>query len=245
VKLNRKSEDGTHNLLRPWHLHRSCRGGHIPNTGIVKAIKILQCSRCLCEGNEKNNQLTRVYGIFLSKQKDLPEYLELLEEAKKRDHKKLGKNWKLFTFSPEVGQGFPFMLPKGGSFKGNRLENFWKKAQKKAGYEMLLPPHIGQRLYVTSGHLWKSMEPTLFNDQDHQKKDWRVLGKTHELVRITVNIYNSKPFSLQGDYQTICWIWHCFTVMKQKWEFTWTTRVVASHRMDAHFCTPDQIGGRR
>ena len=106
-------------------------------------------------GDENNTQLTRVYGISFPKQKDLKEYLELLEEAKKRDHRKLGKELELFTFSQKVGQGLPLWLPKGAALR-ERLENFLKKAQKKAGYEMVVSPHIGQKeLYVTSGHYAK------------------------------------------------------------------------------------------
>jgi len=132
-----------------------CRGGHIPNTGIIKAIKVMNVAGAYWRGDEKNNQLTRVYGISFPKQKMLTEYLELLEEAKKRDHRKLGKELELFTFSQKVGQGLPLWLPKGAALRG-RLEDFLKAAQKKAGYEMVMTPHIGQKeLYVTSGHYAK------------------------------------------------------------------------------------------
>jgi len=132
-----------------------CRGGHIPNTGIIKAVKVMSVAGAYWRGDEKNPQLTRVYGISFPKQKELKEYLELLEEAKKRDHRRLGKELQLFTFSQKVGQGLPLWLPKGAALR-ERLENFLKKAQKKAGYEMVVSPHIGQKeLYVTSGHYAK------------------------------------------------------------------------------------------
>ncbi|MDD3458543.1 MAG: TGS domain-containing protein, partial [Weeksellaceae bacterium] len=126
-----------------------CRGGHIPDTGIVKAVKILNAAGAYWRGDEKNKQLTRVYGISFPKQKDLTEYLNLLEEAKKRDHRKLGKELQLFTFSEKVGQGLPLWLPKGTALR-KKLENFLMNAQQKAGYEMVITPHIGHKdLYVT------------------------------------------------------------------------------------------------
>ncbi|WP_299155668.1 threonine--tRNA ligase [uncultured Christiangramia sp.] len=132
-----------------------CRGGHIPNTGIIKAVKLMSVAGAYWRGDETNPQLTRVYGISFPKQKELKEYLALLEEAKKRDHRKLGKELELFTFSQKVGQGLPLWLPKGAALR-ERLENFLKKAQKKAGYEMVVSPHIGHKeLYVTSGHYAK------------------------------------------------------------------------------------------
>jgi threonyl-tRNA synthetase len=132
-----------------------CRGGHVPNTGIIKAVKIMSIAGAYWRGDEKNPQLTRLYGTSFPKQKDLKEYLELLEEAKKRDHRKLGKELQLFTFSQRVGQGLPLWLPKGAALR-ERLENFLKAAQKKAGYEMVVTPHIGSKeLYVTSGHYEK------------------------------------------------------------------------------------------
>src|SRR5690554_2570607 len=132
-----------------------CRGGHIPNTGIIKAVKILNIAGAYWRGDEKNKQLTRVYGISFPKQKDLTEYLQLLEEAKRRDHRKLGKELELFHFSQRVGQGLPLWLPKGAALR-DRLEQFLRKAQKKAGYEQVVTPHIGHKeLYVTSGHYEK------------------------------------------------------------------------------------------
>jgi len=155
VELVEGLEDGDITFCDHSDFTDLCRGGHIPNTGIVKAIKILSVAGAYHKGDENNKQLTRVYGISFPKQKELTAYLELLEEAKKRDHRKLGKELDLFTFSQKVGQGLPLWLPKGAALR-ERLENFLKAAQKKAGYEMVVTPHIGQKeLYVTSGHYEK------------------------------------------------------------------------------------------
>src|SRR5690554_1143094 len=132
-----------------------CRGGHLPHTGFIKAVKLTSVAGAYWRGDENNKQLTRIYGITFPKQKDLKEYLVLLEEAKKREHRKLGRELELFTFSQKVGQGLPLWLPKGAALRG-RLEDFLKKAQQKAGYEMVVTPHIGHKdLYVTSGHYAK------------------------------------------------------------------------------------------
>ncbi len=129
-----------------------CRGPHIPNTAPIKAVKILSLAGAYWRGDEKRNQLVRVYGITFPKKKMLDEYLTLLEEAKKRDHRKLGKEMELFTFSQTVGQGLPLWLPKGAALR-DRLEQFLRKIQKKYGYLQVITPHIGNKaLYVTSGH---------------------------------------------------------------------------------------------
>lgn len=132
-----------------------CRGGHIPSTGFIKAVKILNSSGAYWKGNNKNKQLTRVYGISFPKIKDLTEYLVLLEEAKKRDHRKIGKKLGFFTFSDKVGAGLPLWLPKGAALR-KKLEDFLFEIQKKSGYEMVITPHIGNKeLYLTSGHYEK------------------------------------------------------------------------------------------
>ncbi len=155
VELIEDLEDGTITFCNHDTFTDLCRGGHIPNTGIVKAVKLMNVAGAYWRGDENNKQLTRVYGISFPKQKDLKEYLELLEEAKKRDHRKLGKELELFTFSQKVGQGLPLWLPKGTALR-ERLENFLKAAQKKAGYQMVASPHIGlKELYITSGHYEK------------------------------------------------------------------------------------------
>src|SRR5690606_25583951 len=155
VELIENLEDGTITFCDHDTFTDLCRGGHIPNTGIVKAVKLLSVAGAYWRGDENKPQLTRIYGISFPKQKDLKEYLELLEEAKKRDHRKLGKELELFTFSSKVGQGLPLWLPKGAALR-SRLEEFLRKAQQKAGYEQVVTPHIGQKeLYVTSGHYAK------------------------------------------------------------------------------------------
>jgi threonyl-tRNA synthetase len=155
VELIENLEDGTITFCDHDSFTDLCRGGHIPNTGIIKAVKIMSVAGAYWRGDENKPQLTRVYGTSFPKQKDLKLYLELLEEAKKRDHRKLGKELELFTFSKKVGQGLPLWLPKGAALR-ERLENFLKAAQKKAGYEMVISPHIAQKeLYVTTGHYAK------------------------------------------------------------------------------------------
>ena len=132
-----------------------CRGPHIPNTGFIKAVKLLNVAGAYWRGDEKNKMLTRIYGITFPKQKELEEYLHMLEEAKKRDHRKLGKELELFAFSEKVGMGLPLWLPKGTVLR-ERLEQFMRKAQIKAGYDPVVTPHIGSKaLYVTSGHYEK------------------------------------------------------------------------------------------
>src|SRR5699024_212195 len=132
-----------------------CRGGHIPNTKFIKAVKLMNIAGAYWRGNENNPQLSRIYGVSFPKQKELKNYLKLLEEAKERDHRKLGRELELFTFSQKVGQGLPLWLPKGTALR-ERLQNFLKDAQRKAGYDMVISPHIGHKeLYETSGHYEK------------------------------------------------------------------------------------------
>jgi threonyl-tRNA synthetase len=170
-----------------------CRGGHIPNTGIIKAVKIMSVAGAYWRGDEKNNQLTRIYGVSFPKQKMLTEYLDLLEEAKKRDHRKLGKELELFTFSQKVGQGLPLWLPKGAALR-ERLENFLKTAQKKAGYETVMTPHIGQKeLYVTSGH-YEKYGADSFQPIHTPKEDEEFLLKPMNCPH-HCEIFNAKPYS--------------------------------------------------
>jgi len=216
-----------------------CRGGHIPNTGIVKALKILSVAGAYWRGDEKKKQLTRVYGISFPKQKDLKEYLELLEEAKKRDHRKLGKELELFTFSQKVGQGLPLWLPKGAALR-SRLEDFLKKAQKQAGYEMVVTPHIGQKeLYVTSGHYAKYGEDS-FQPIRTPKEDEEFLLKPMNCPH-HCEIYNTKPFSyreLPKRYAEFGTVYR----YEQSGELHGLTRVRGFTQDDAHiFCTPDQL----
>ena len=170
-----------------------CRGGHIPNTGLVKAVKILSVAGAYYKGDENNKQLTRVYGISFPKQKELTEYLTLLEEAKKRDHRKLGKALELFTFSQKVGQGLPLWMPKGAALR-ERLENFLKAAQKKAGYEMVVSPHIGNKeLYITSGHYAKygaDSFQSIKTPNEGEEFMLKPMNCPHHC-----EMYNSKPWS--------------------------------------------------
>ncbi|MFD0962529.1 threonine--tRNA ligase [Pseudofulvibacter geojedonensis] len=239
VELIENLEDGTITFCDHDTFTDLCRGGHIPNTGIVKAVKILNVAGAYWRGDENNTQLTRLYGISFPKQKELKEYLELLEEAKKRDHRKLGKELELFTFSQRVGQGLPLWLPKGAALR-ERLENFLKKAQKKAGYEMVVSPHIGQKeLYVTSGHYAKYGEDS-FQPIKTPKEDEEFLLKPMNCPH-HCEIYNSKPFSykeLPKRYAEFGTVYR----YEQSGELHGLTRVRGFTQDDAHiFCTPDQL----
>ncbi len=155
IELIEKLEDGNITFCYHDSFTDLCKGGHIPNTGLIKAIKLLSVAGAYWKGNQDNKQLTRVYGISFPKQKELINYLNLIEEAKKRDHRKIGKQLELFTFSNKVGLGLPLWLPKGAELK-ERLENFLKKAQKTAGYQQVISPHIGNKeLFEISGHYQK------------------------------------------------------------------------------------------
>lgn len=216
-----------------------CRGGHIPNTGIIKAIKIMNTAGAYWRGDEKNNQLTRVYGISFPKQKMLTEHLELLEEAKKRDHRKLGRELELFTFSAKVGAGLPLWLPKGAALRG-RLEDFLKDAQKKAGYEMVMTPHIGQKeLYVTSGHYEKYGEDS-FQSIKTPKMDEEFLLKPMNCPH-HCEIYNFKPHSYKDLPKRFAEFGTVYRYEKSG-ELHGLTRVRGFTQDDAHiFCTPEQL----
>ncbi len=239
VELIENLDDGTITFCDHDSFTDLCRGGHIPNTGIVKAIKILNVAGAYWRGNEKNPQLTRIYGISFPKQKELTAYLELLEEAKKRDHRKLGKELELFTFSQKVGQGLPLWLPKGAALR-ERLEQFLKKAQKKAGYEMVITPHIGQKeLYVTSGHYAKYGEDS-FQPIKTPKEDEEFLLKPMNCPH-HCEIYNAKPFSykdLPKRYAEFGTVYR----YEQSGELHGLTRVRGFTQDDAHiFCMPEQL----
>lgn len=216
-----------------------CRGGHIPNTGIIKAVKILSVAGAYWRGDENNKQLTRVYGVSFPKQKELTEYLELLEEAKKRDHRKLGKQLELFTFSQKVGQGLPLWLPKGAALRA-RLEDFLKKAQQKAGYEMVVTPHIGQKeLYVTSGHYAKYGEDS-FQPIKTPKEDEEFLLKPMNCPH-HCEIYNSFQWSYKDLPKRFAEFGTVYRY-EQSGELHGLTRVRGFTQDDAHlFCTPDQL----
>ena len=216
-----------------------CRGGHIPNTGIIKAAKILSVAGAYHKGDENNKQLTRVYGITFPKQKELTAHLALLEEAKKRDHRKLGKELGLFTFSPKVGQGLPLWLPKGAALR-ERLENFLKKAQKKAGYELVATPHIGQKeLYVTSGHFAKYGEDS-FQTIKTPKEDEEFMLKPMNCPH-HCEIYKSSPWSYKDLPKRFAEFGTVYRY-EQSGELHGLTRVRGFTQDDAHiFCTPDQL----
>ena len=239
VELIENLEDGTITFCDHDTFTDLCRGGHIPNTGIVKAVKILSLAGAYWRGDEKNKQLTRLYGISFPKQKELKEYLELLEEAKQRDHRKLGKELELFTFSQKVGAGLPLWLPKGAALR-ERLEDFLKKAQKKAGYEMVMTPHIGQKeLYVTSGHYEKygadSFQP-ITTPKDDEEFLLKPMNCPHHC-----EIYNSKPFSYKELPKRFAEFGTVYRY-EQSGELHGLTRVRGFTQDDAHiFCTPDQL----
>ncbi|WP_411031705.1 threonine--tRNA ligase [Spongiimicrobium sp. 3-5] len=239
IELIENLEDGTITFCDHDTFTDLCRGGHIPNTGIVKAIKILSVAGAYWRGDEKNKQLTRIYGISFPKQKELTEYLALLEEAKKRDHRKLGKELGLFTFSQKVGLGLPLWLPKGAALR-DRLEQFLKKAQKKAGYEMVVTPHIGQKeLYVTSGHYEKYGEDS-FQPIKTPKAEEEFLLKPMNCPH-HCEIFNARPFSyreLPKRYAEFGTVYR----YEQSGELHGLTRVRGFTQDDAHiFCTPDQL----
>jgi threonyl-tRNA synthetase len=232
-------EDGTITFCDHSSFTDLCRGGHIPNTGIVKAVKILSVAGAYWKGDENNKQLTRIYGISFPKQKELTEYLELLEEAKKRDHRKLGKELELFTFSQKVGQGLPLWLPKGAALR-ERLENFLKKAQKKAGYEMVVTPHIGQKeLYVTSGHYAKygadSFQP-IHTPKEGEEFLLKPMNCPHHC-----EIYNSSQWSYKDLPKRFAEFGTVYRY-EQSGELHGLTRVRGFTQDDAHiFCTPEQL----
>ncbi len=239
VELVEGLDDGTISFCDHDTFTDLCRGGHIPNTGIVKAVKVLSVAGAYYKGDENNKQLTRVYGISFPKQKELTEYLALLEEAKKRDHRKLGKELELFTFSQKVGQGLPLWLPKGAALR-ERLEDFLKKAQKKAGYEMVITPHIGQKeLYVTSGHYAKYGENS-FQPIKTPKEDEEFLLRPMNCPH-HCEIYKSSPWSykdLPKRYAEFGTVYR----YEQSGELHGLTRVRGFTQDDAHiFCTPDQL----
>jgi threonyl-tRNA synthetase len=239
VELIENLEDGTITFCDHDSFTDLCRGGHIPNTGIIKAFKVLSVAGAYWRGDEKNKQLTRVYGISFPKQKDLTEYLALIEEAKKRDHRKLGKELDLFTFSQKVGQGLPLWLPKGAALR-DRLEQFLRKAQKKAGYEQVVTPHIGQKeLYVTSGHYAK------YGADSFQPIHTPVEGEEFLLKPMNCphhcEIYKTKPRSYKdlpvrfAEFGTVY-------RYEQSGELHGLTRVRGFTQDDAHlFCRPDQV----
>ena len=216
-----------------------CRGGHIPHTGFVKAIKILSIAGAYWRGDENKPQLTRVYGISFPKQKMLEEHVRMLEEAKKRDHRKIGKELELFMFSDKVGQGLPLWLPRGAELR-SRLEDFLKKAQTKSGYQPVITPHIGHKsLYETSGH-YEKYGADSFQPIHTPKEDEEFLLKPMNCPH-HCEIYKSKPRSyrdLPVRYAEFGTVYR----YEQSGELHGLTRVRGFTQDDAHlFVRPDQL----
>ena len=232
-------EDGTITVYNQGGFTDLCRGPHLPNTGFIKAVKLTSLAGAYWRGNEKNKMLTRVYGITFPKQKLLEEYLILVEEAKKRDHRKLGKEMELFTFSQYVGQGLPMWLPKGAMLR-EQLESFLKKVQKKYGYEQVITPHIGDvNLYKTSGHFQKygaDSFQTIKTPAEGEEYMLKPMNCPHhcELYKFKPRSYKDLPVRF-AEFGTVY-------RYEQSGELHGLTRVRGFTQDDAHlFCRPDQI----
>jgi len=216
-----------------------CRGPHIPNTGFIKAAKIMSVAGAYFKGDQNNKMLTRIYGVTFPKQKELEDYLTLLEEAKRRDHRKLGQELDLFTFSEKVGKGLPLWLPKGAMLR-ERLENFLRKAQVKAGYQQVVTPHIGSKqLYITSGHWEKygkdSFQP-ITTPEEGEEFLLKPMNCPHhcEIFRARPRSYRELPLRL-AEFGTVY-------RYEQSGELHGLTRVRGFTQDDAHiFCTDDQV----
>ncbi|MDR2928260.1 MAG: threonine--tRNA ligase [Cytophagaceae bacterium] len=239
LELINELEDGTISFYRQGGFTDLCRGPHLPNTEQIKAVKVLSIAGAYWRGDEKRKQLTRIYAISFPKQKMLDEYLVKLEEAQKRDHRKLGKELELFTFSQKVGQGLPLWLPKGARLR-ERLETFLKKVQTKYGYEPVITPHIGQKeLYVTSGHYAKygadSFQP-IHTPAEGEEFLLKPMNCPHHC-----EIYRAKPHS----YRDLPLRYAEFGTVyryEQSGELHGLTRVRGFTQDDAHiFCRPDQL----
>ena len=232
-------EDGSITFYTQGNFTDLCRGPHIPSTGKIKAIKLLNIAGAYWRGDENRKQLTRIYGVSFPKQKDLTAHLEMLEEAKKRDHRKLGKEMELFTFSQKVGQGLPLWLPKGAQLR-EKLENFLKKAQTKAGYLPVITPHIGHKdLYVCSGHYEKygedSFQP-IKTPNEGEEFFLKPMNCPHHC-----EIYKAKQYSYRdlpvrfAEFGTVY-------RYEQSGELHGLTRVRGFTQDDAHlFVRPDQV----
>ncbi len=232
-------EDGTISFYTNGSFTDLCRGPHIPDTSVVKAIKLTSIAGAYWRGDEKRQMLTRIYGITFPKKSMLDEYVAMMEEAKKRDHRKLGKELELFTFSARVGQGLPLWLPRGAALR-ERLENFLKGVQKAYGYQQVITPHIGQKeLYVTSGHYAKygadSFKP-IKTPQEGEEFLLKPMNCPHHC-----EIYKSKPHSYKDMPVRLAEFGTVYRY-EQSGELHGLTRVRGFTQDDAHiFCRPDQI----
>src|SRR6187551_1227481 len=239
LELIRDLEDGKITFYEQGNFVDLCKGPHIPHTGFIKAAKVLNVAGAYWRGNEKNKMLTRLYAITFPKQKELEEYLQLLEEAKKRDHRKLGKELELFAFSEKVGMGLPLWLPKGTILR-ERLEQFMRKAQIKAGYDPVVTPHIGSKqLYVTSGHYEKygkdSFQPIRTPDESEEFLLKPMNCPHHcEIYKVKPRSYKDLPIRY-AEFGTVY-------RYEQSGELHGLTRVRGFTQDDAHiFCRPDQV----
>jgi threonyl-tRNA synthetase len=239
TELIENLEDGSITFCDHSDFSDLCRGGHIPNTGLLKSFKIMSVAGAYWRGDENKPQLSRVYGISFPKHSMLVKHLEMLEEAKKRDHRKLGKELELFTFSQRVGQGLPLWLPKGASLR-ERLENFLKKVQSKAGYSGVITPHIGNKeLYVCSGHYDKygkdSFQP-ITTPSDDEEYLLKPMNCPHhcEIYKSSPRSYRDLPIRF-AEFGTVY-------RFEQSGELHGLTRVRGFTQDDAHiFCAPEQL----
>jgi threonyl-tRNA synthetase len=239
VELISTLEDGTITLYSQGNFTDLCRGPHLPNTGEIKAIKLLSVAGAYWRGDEKRKMLTRIYGITFPKKKMLDEYLVLLEEAKKRDHRKIGKELELFTFSEMVGKGLPLWLPRGTALR-LRLEDFLKKIQRRFDYQQVMTPHIGNKqLYVTSGHYAKygkdSFQP-IHTPEEGEEYLLKPMNCPHhcEIYKFKPRSYRDLPVRM-AEFGTVY-------RYEQSGELHGLTRVRSFTQDDAHiFCRPDQI----
>ena len=239
LELIQDLEDGEITFYQSGYFTDLCRGPHIPHTGFIKAVKLTKIAGAYWRGDEKRKQLTRIYGITFPKKKELTEYLNRLEEAKKRDHRVLGKELGLFTFSQNVGLGLPLWLPKGAILR-ERLEQYLKKVQNNAGYQPVITPHIGNvNLYKTSGHYQK------YGEESFKPIKTPVEGEAFFLKPMNCphhcEIFNASPHSykeLPIRYAEFGTVYR----YEQSGELHGLTRVRGFTQDDAHiFCTPDQI----
>lgn len=232
-------EDGSITLYRQGNFTDLCRGPHIPNTGFIKAAKIMNVAGAYFKGDQNNKMLTRIYGVTFPKQKELDDYIQLLEEAKRRDHRKLGQELELFTFSEKVGKGLPLWLPKGAMLR-ERLENFLRRAQVKAGYQQVVTPHIGgKQLYITSGHWEKygkdSFQP-ITTPEEGEEFMLKPMNCPHhcEIYKARPRSYRELPLRL-AEFGTVY-------RYEQSGELHGLTRVRGFTQDDAHiFCREDQV----
>ncbi len=239
LELINELEDGTISLYNQGNFTDLCRGPHLPNTEYIKAVKLMSIAGAYWRGNEKNKMLTRIYGVTFPKQKMLEEYLVLIEEAKKRDHRKIGKEMELFTFSQKVGQGLPMWLPKGTALR-LQLEDFLKRVQKKFGYEQVITPHIGDvNLYKTSGHFAKygaDSFQVIKTPEEGEEYMLKPMNCPHhcELYAFKPRSYKDLPVRF-AEFGTVY-------RYEQSGELHGLTRVRGFTQDDAHlFCRPDQI----